>query len=123
MPRSKRNPEQLKQIQMRADWLARLMDEAFTIPFINVRLGWDSILGFIPGIGDLIGMIVQLVLIWHAFQAGARKRTYLKMVGNALVDFLIGAIPVLGDVFDVFFKSNRKNADLLRREIMRATKR
>lgn len=123
MPRSKRNPKQLQQIQMRADWLAGLMDEAFTIPFIKVRLGWDSILGFLPGIGDLIGMIVQLVLIWHAFQAGVRKRTYLKMIGNALIDFLIGSIPMLGDFFDIFFKSNRKNADLLRREIMRASKR
>ncbi len=117
-----KDPKKLQEIQMRADWLARLMDEAITIPVINVKLGWDSILGFIPGIGDLIGMIVQLVLIWHAFQAGVRKRTYLKMIGNALIDFAIGTIPLLGDVFDIFFKSNRKNAELLRREITRATK-
>ncbi len=111
--------KKLNDIQMRADWIAKLMDDAFVIPIINVRVGWDSILGFIPGIGDLTGLISHGFLIHQAVRARVRKRTYLMMLLYALIDFLIGAIPVLGDIFDIFWKSNRKSAELIRREIAR----
>ncbi|TWU56975.1 hypothetical protein Poly51_28950 [Rubripirellula tenax] len=109
--------ERLNEIQMRADGLARLMDDIITIPFLGIRLGWDSILGFIPGIGDAAGLVSHGFLILQAHRAGARKRVYWWMFIYALIDFVIGAIPVLGDLFDIFWKSNRKSADLLRREI------
>lgn len=108
-------------VQRNADRLARFMDEAIRIPGLNIRLGWDSIVGFIPGIGDFIGLLTHAYLIYQGFRLGIRKRVYAKMIGNAMVDFLVGAIPGLGDVFDIFWKSNRRNADLLRREIARHT--
>ncbi|QDT08034.1 hypothetical protein K227x_64640 [Rubripirellula lacrimiformis] len=114
--------EQLRQIQMRTEWFAKLMDEAIEIPIIKVRLGWDSLIGFIPAIGDFAGLLMHGYLLTQAYRAGARKRVYLKMLWYALIDFLIGVIPFLGDIFDIFWKSNRRSANLLRREIARQTK-
>ncbi len=116
-----KDPKHLKEIQMRADWLAHLMDDAFEIPIIKVRLGWDSILGFIPGVGDLVGLMSNGMLIRLAHQAGARKRVYVWIASYAMVDFVVGVVPGVGDVFDIFWKSNRRGAKLLRREIAHQT--
>lgn len=95
------------------------MDDAIRVPGTNFRFGWDGILGFIPGLGDVLTMVSHLYLVRQAFRVGVRKRIYAMMILNALIDFLIGVIPGVGDIFDIFWKSNRKNAELLRSEIAR----
>ena len=115
--------EKLAEIQLKADRLAHVMDDAIRVPFTNIRFGWDGILGVIPGIGDTLTMVSQLYLISQARRVGIRKHVYAKMLVNALIDFLVGAIPVIGDVFDFFWKSNRKNVELLKGEISRRTAR
>ena len=100
--------EQLTRLRrMRA--LARLMDTALRLPGTRVSLGADSILGLIPGIGDFAGAAISLFSINEARRLGVPKDKLLKMLLNVGVDTLAGSVPVIGDVFDVYFKSNRRN--------------
>jgi hypothetical protein len=106
-------------IQDKVDRLARVMDDAIRVPGTNFRIGWDGILGFIPGLGGIVTIVSHLYMVSQASRVGIRKRIYAKMILNALIDFLIGVIPGVGDVCDIFWKSNRKNAELLKSEIAR----
>ena len=95
--------------------LARLMDTAIRIPGTNIRLGLDAVLGLIPGAGDAAGALLSSYIILAAARQGASRAVLLRMIGNVAIDSLVGAIPVLGDIFDVAFKSNMRNAALLER--------
>ena len=99
--------------------LATFMDEMISIPGTNIRFGLDSIVGFIPGIGDLSGVLTHAYLLWQAHAMGIRKRVHARMFFNAFVDIVGGAPPIIGDIFDVIWKSNRMNVDLLRAELRR----
>jgi len=103
----------------RVETLAALMDDAFRIPGTSIRLGWDSIIGLIPGIGDVVSLGSNAYLIWESRRLGIRKRAYVKMLGNAAVDFCIGLVPVAGDVLDVFWRSHRRNIKVIRGELAR----
>lgn len=94
--------------------LARLMDSRFKIPGIPIPLGLDTLIGFIPGIGDTIGLGVSGYIMTHARALGASKRLLLRMGGNVFVDWLIGLIPLIGDIFDWGWQANNRNAALLR---------
>ena len=100
-------------------WLARLMDDNFRVPGTPLRFGWDSVIGLFPGLGDVLTGAISLLIVHHAWQAGASKLTLARMLGNVGVDFVIGAIPLLGDLFDVVWKANRKNALLFERHLTR----
>ncbi len=99
--------------------LASAMDDMIQIPGTNIRVGLDSILGLVPGVGDAISLAANAFLIYQAKQMGVRKRTFAKMGLVTLVDATVGAIPVLGDVFDVYWKSNRRSLKILRAELAR----
>lgn len=101
--------------------LARLLDDAFKIPGTKFRVGWDGIIGLAPGIGDLLTMGVSLYLIYEAYRLGASRRTLAAMGTNVAIDTLVGAIPAIGDVFDVAWKANRKNVQLLERHLAHHT--
>lgn len=106
------NAETLK-ILNRLKLLSRFMDAGWGIPFTKIRFGADSVLGLVPGAGDLAGMLISLYVVVKAYELGAPNHILLRMVGNVAIDTGLGAVPVLGDIFDVFFKSNIKNVDLL----------
>ena len=93
--------------------LARLMDSAFEIPGLRLRFGLDAILGLLPGIGDLASSFVSLYILQEAQRRGVSRVTLARMSFNTLVDLLVGSIPLLGDAFDVVWKSNQKNVALL----------
>jgi hypothetical protein len=93
--------------------LAKLMDTAWGIPFTRWRFGLDSVLGLIPGAGDAVNLGVSLYTLLLARKLGAPNSLLLRMAGNAGIDFGIGSIPVFGDVFDMFFKSNMRNLKML----------
>lgn len=95
--------------------LAKLLDTAVGVPGTKLRLGLDALLGLIPGAGDAIGAALSGYIILAAARAGATRATLMRMVGNVAVDTLIGAIPLLGDLFDVAFKANVRNLALLER--------
>jgi Domain of unknown function (DUF4112) len=93
--------------------IARFMDAGWGIPNTRFRFGADSIIGLVPGGGDVATMLVSLYLVIKAHEMGAPGNLLLRMLGNVAIDTGLGSVPVLGDIFDAFFKSNLKNMDLL----------
>ncbi|WP_442509681.1 DUF4112 domain-containing protein [Novipirellula sp. SH528] len=98
---------------------ASMLDDRFRIPGTQVRFGLDSLIGLIPGIGDAATALSHGYLFWNAFKLGVRKRVFWKMLFNALLDLFGGAIPVVGDIFDVYWKSNRRNANLITQDLQK----
>ncbi len=94
--------------------LARLMDSRFRIPGTNVRFGLDSLIGLIPGAGGFGTFLVSGYMLTVLSKNGASGFVLARMTLNILIDSLIGAIPVLGDVFDIFYKANQRNMQLMR---------
>lgn len=107
----------------RLQQIASLMDDRYRIPGTGIRLGWDSIVGLLPGIGDALSMASFLVMLWHAQKLEVGRGVQLRMAANALVDVAVGWVPLLGDVFDVYWKSNRRNMRLLEQAVERAQQR
>jgi len=101
----------------RLNMVARTMDSLFAIPGTRLRLGVDSVIGLVPVVGDLVAHAVAAYLIWEAKQLGVSKLTLWRMVGNTLIDTVVGAVPFVGDAFDVVFKANMKNLRLLQRHL------
>jgi hypothetical protein len=98
------------------DTLARVLDDVFHVPGTNIRFGLDAIVGLIPGIGDMITGAAGMLMIYAAWNRGLPKVTMARMVANIAVDSLLGSMPIVGDIFDVAWKANRKNYELLIRE-------
>jgi len=94
-------------------FIARMMDDQFRVPGTNLRFGLDFLLGLFPGLGDAVTSVISLLIVHHAWAAGASKLTLARMLGNVGIDFLVGSVPIAGDVFDFAWKANRKNARLL----------
>ena len=103
----------------RYDRLSRTLDTKFRIPGLGIPVGWDSIIGLVPGIGDLVTLAPGIAMIHEGYRIGARRRALVRMSWNTGVDTVIGGIPLLGDAFDLFFKSHRRNAEILQRELIR----
>jgi hypothetical protein len=101
----------------RVKFVAQLMDDAVTIPGTNKGIGLDSLVGLLPVSGDIVTGAVSLYGVAEAIRAGADRGVVAKMLFNIVVDVGVGSIPVLGDVFDVFWKSNVKNADLFEKHL------
>lgn len=93
--------------------LARLMDTALRIPGTRFSFGADSLMGLIPGIGDFAGAAISLYIVNEARQIGVPKDKLLKMLVNIGFDAAAGSVPLVGDLFDVYFKSNRRNLELV----------
>ncbi|HRD42202.1 MAG TPA: DUF4112 domain-containing protein [Ferruginibacter sp.] len=91
--------------------MSKLMDEEFRIG--KYKFGLDPILNFIPVAGDLAGYLISATLLLTMVKHGASGKLVIKMLGNIFIDALVGAIPVLGWVFDFVFKANKKNVQLL----------
>ncbi len=103
----------------RIEALAALLDTAFIIPGTNLRFGFDAVVGLVPGIGDALTTAVSLWLVKEARALGAPGHLVARMLGNIVIDGAVGAVPLVGDVFDLVWKSNRRNLHLLRRHIER----
>jgi hypothetical protein len=97
----------------RLSTIARLMDTAIGIPGTRLRFGADSVFGLVPVVGDAGGALVGLYMVNEARRLGVPSEKLARMIGNIAADTLIGAVPVAGDIFDVFFKSHRRNMDLI----------
>jgi len=98
------------------DYVAALLDDMFRIPGTQIRFGLDALIGWVPGIGDAMAGIASFLIVFASWRRGAKAITLVRMVANVLLETAIGAIPVAGDVFHVFWKANRRNYRLLMRE-------
>jgi len=113
------DPERLNRLRS----IARLLDARFGIPGTGLRLGLDSILGLLPGLGDAATAAVSIYILMEARRMGVGTPTLLRMGWNVAVDLGLGTIPVLGDVFDIFWKSNLRNIELLEADLVRQQRR
>ena len=95
-----------------AEKLVHLMDDQFKVPFINFRFGLDPVIGLIPWVGDLVTFVISALIIKSLVDAGLPRSLITKMVVNIVIDLAVGAIPLVGDVWDFFFQANRKNLKL-----------
>ena len=113
------------------DWaerMVRFLDDGFTVPGTKFRVGFDAILGLVPAVGDVVTTASSVALLWVAWKRELPYPVMARMIGNLAVDAIVGAVPILGDLFDLVFKANRRNLDLIeqysggRREASRSGK-
>lgn len=95
--------------------VAKLMDSVFRVPGTKIRFGFDPIIGLLPGIGDAATAVTSLLLILQSAKARVPRVVLARMVLNVLINTGIGAIPAVGDIFSVWFRSNARNYDLHRK--------
>jgi hypothetical protein len=101
------------------DLLAALLDSRWRIPGTSIRFGLDALVGLVPVLGDAATGVVSAYIVLRARNCGAGKTLVARMLGNVLIDTVVGSIPILGSIFDVYFKANNRNIRLLRRHLQR----
>ncbi len=104
--------ERLRRLR-RLQAASRLLDTALRVPGTNIQFGADSLLGLVPVVGDASGALIGLVIVNEARRLGVPRQKLIQMLYNLGLDSAIGAIPLLGDLFDVYFKSHRRNIKLI----------
>jgi hypothetical protein len=97
--------------------LARLLDAAITVPGTNIRFGLDSLIGLVPGLGDMAGAAMSGYIVLASARLGAPSPVLARMVANVAVDAVVGSVPLLGDLFDVGWRANIRNTELLDRHL------
>ena len=95
------------------DLLSHILDDFLKIPGTSIRFGLDGIVGVIPGIGDLVGGIASCIIIVAAWMRGVPYVTVARMVANVGIEVVVGSIPIVGDMFDIAWRANRRNYALL----------
>jgi uncharacterized protein DUF4112 len=98
------------------DYLAALLDDMWRIPGTKIRFGLDAVIGWVPGIGDAMAGIASCLIVFASWRRGAKPITLARMIANILLEMTLGAIPLVGDVFHIVWKANRRNYRLLMRE-------
>jgi hypothetical protein len=98
--------------------LAWLLDNSIPVPGTGGRrFGIDALIGLVPFAGDLVSALIGLFVVWRGSRLGVPRIVVARMLANAALDFAIGAIPVAGDAFDLWFKANTRNLALVRRHL------
>jgi hypothetical protein len=103
---------------LRLKRLSHNLDEAITIPGTERKIGIDPIIGLIPGGGDLIGGALSIYIMHAGIRMGVPRAVIIRMFGNVALDFIIGCIPIIGDLFDAMWKSNQRNVKLIEQSVM-----
>lgn len=98
--------------------MSQLLDSAFPIPGTSYRVGLDPIVGLVPWVGDLVSPLFTIAILWQAREMALPRVVQLRMVVNVAIDALLGAVPVVGDLFDFAWKANDMNMALLERHAL-----
>ena len=96
---------------------SQLTDSSIRFPFTNFRFGIEAVIGFVPVVGDVIGLILSSYVLFEAHKLGISWHVKLRIIINMLIDFFVGSIPLFGDIFDAFFKANTRNTHILKKHI------
>nr|WP_246386139.1 DUF4112 domain-containing protein [Novosphingobium hassiacum] len=104
-------------VRQRVEMLERVLERSFKIPVIRRDVGLDAIAGLVPVLGDVVTAAMGAYVVWEARNLGMSKWQLWRMGGNVAFDTAIGAIPLVGDAFDFFFRSNTKNLKILRKHL------
>ncbi len=102
------------EVEQSLDQLSRWMDGLFRIPGVGWRFGLDAIIGLVPGVGDLATSAVSFYILAAGVRYRVPKATLLRMGVNLAVDYLVGSVPIVGDLFDAAWKANQMNVELIR---------
>jgi nitrate reductase NapE component len=97
--------------------LAHWLDTLFQVPGLRVRFGIDALLGLLSGVGDTASALAAIYILRAAAKLGVSRAMLARMTLNILIDLLIGTIPIIGDLFDVYWKANQRNVNLVRRHL------
>jgi hypothetical protein len=105
-----------KQIELEEslESLSRYLDDWIKIPVVGWRFGLDALIGLVPNVGDTLTSVASFYILIAGVRYGVPKITILRMAFNIGLDYLVGLVPIIGDTFDLFWKSNKKNMDLIR---------
>ena len=107
------NKEVKEEKLIRLKRLSERLDNTFTIPGTKYKIGIEALIGAVPIIGDLIGGILASYIMYSGMKMGAPPRIIARMAVNIAIDFAIGSIPIIGDLFDLVWKANKKNVELI----------
>jgi len=99
--------------------LAWLLDNSIPVPGTGRRFGIDALIGFVPVVGDLVSGGIGLFVVWRASRMGLPRIAVARMLANSAIDIVVGAVPLLGDAFDLWFKANTRNLGIMRRYLER----
>ena len=113
--------ERRRQLDPLFKWLALIMDEFLRIPGTKFRIGLDPIIGLLPGVGDTASAITSALALIYAARRGVPKIVLARMALNILINEVIGIVPGIGDAFSFWFKSNKRNYELLQRHMQAPT--
>jgi hypothetical protein len=94
--------------------LSKVLDDLIKIPGTNISIGIDGILGLLPGVGDGLSSLLSFYIVYQAAVAGVPIWILFRMIINICIDTLLGAVPVFGDIFDIVWRSNIKNVELIK---------
>lgn len=103
----------------RMQTVANLLDTAFVIPGTKQRVGIDAIIGLIPGAGDVLTTLLSSYIIWEARNLGVSRVALARMLTNLGIHALFGALPIVGDLFDAFFRVNQRNMRIVRSQLQK----
>ncbi len=106
----------------RMELVAKLLDGAFVLPGTGRRFGIDAIIGLVPGVGDVITTLLSTYIIWEARNLGVSRLALGRMLTNLAIHASVGAIPVVGDIFDAFFRVNQRNMRIVNAQLGRASR-
>jgi hypothetical protein len=104
-------------VRQRIEAMEHLLERSFVIPGINRPVGLDAIAGLVPVVGDFIAAAMGAYIVWEASNLGLPKWKLWRMAGNVAFDSAVGAVPLAGDVFDLFFRSNTRNLRIVKRHL------
>jgi uncharacterized membrane protein len=101
----------------RMEFVALLLDSAFVLPGTNRRVGIDAIIGLVPGIGDVVTTLLSTYVIWEARNLGVSRWALGRMLANLAIHASVGSIPIIGDIFDAFFRVNQRNMKIVHAQL------
>lgn len=106
-------------VRARVEAMEKLLERAFVIPGTKIPFGLDSVIGLMPVLGDFVTAAMGAYMVWEARNLGMSKWQLMRMAANVGVDTALGAVPLLGDAFDLVFRSNSKNLRIIKKHLDR----
>ncbi len=104
-------------IRKRIEAMEHLLERSMVVPGTNYPIGLDTIIGFVPVVGDIVTAVMGAYIVWEAKNLGLPRWKLWRMIGNIAIDGAVGAVPVVGDAFDVVYRSNTKNLRIVKKHL------
>lgn len=104
-------------IRKRIEAMEHLLERSMVVPGTNYPIGLDTIIGLVPVIGDIVTAAMSAYIVWEARNLGLPRWKLWRMIGNVAIDSAVGAVPIVGDAFDVVYRSNTKNLRIVKKHL------